>query len=698
MKKIMIILLVLTLLLVSSAAVTAKIVSINGAAGDEWPVNNTVNNSATNTSFICNYSSNESFTNESHTYISLWANFNNSTEGELTLIYNYTSTESGGSDVNNTNVTITQDILDGNWTWACRGQDSTYNFSTDLNKEVYINMTGNYSIYINSSDPNASQPAINLSTSTGHFVKAGDILNISFMVNDSDLNLDNVNITILNATGNAGISYYNMTTTCVYANTSTGFWWNCSGLYVVNSSQNANYTIGVNTSDNASRRTYVNASNLDEDSTWFVIDNNVPVFSNPGYNNSSNKYISGKDTINISFIVNDTYYNNTMVNITIINASNSNLTINDTIANCTTTAPPASGSINCTLDWVPNATGNYTFKVTAYDNASNSASGIATDYNSDMWFQVYNSNTSVVTTSLFPESGSGTATLSTIISVAFDHHMDENNMSEDSSFYVNETDGTTVAGTVSTVDNITWIFDPTSDLSSDTQYNVTVTQRATDKAGNPMTTQSTWWFKTAGTGSPESPAGGGGGAGGAAVPAMKFEESVDAETGETVEIALMTLVEGSVRGVKMEVATSSGGTSTESHTMTVKEIGASWAVVTVASTPMDYTLRIGRPKYVDLNDDGLSDLRLELLGLKKGVADISVKKLADGFAAAKETVTVPSTTTAPIKDEPVDTSADEATTVSDVPTMPNLPQWVYWIIGLAIVGAGLAYWAVSKKK
>ena len=106
-----------------------------------------------------------------------------------------------------------------------------------------------------------------------------------------------------------------------------------------------------------------------------TVDSKSPVFSNFGANDT---YFNS--SINVYVNVTDATLNITSVNITIVNATNSQQFIADpTGESCTLLS---GNSYNCSVNWTGTGVGNYTFNITAKDNASNEANGIARD----VWF------------------------------------------------------------------------------------------------------------------------------------------------------------------------------------------------------------------------------------------------------------------------------------------------------------------------
>jgi hypothetical protein len=369
---------------------------------------------------------------------------------------------------------------------------------------------------------------------------------------------------------------------------------------------------------------------------------------------------------------------------------------------------------------------NYTGYVFAGINATNVSRNLTgslafTDvYNDMVWAKVPHfsgfamrveaiDNSSLEVLNVTPPSSSG---ISPTISATFSERTQVGTGTDgvnNKTFFLNKsgTGGVVPIASVTSNDNKTWTITletNVSKLAYGTDYNVTIRNTITDETGNNTLANGnnasaatyTWQFSTVGAGGEEGGAGGGGGGAGsggslAAPEALEgyFEEVVDADSGSVVEEAAVQLVKGDVMGVSH---------GSDSHTINVAEIGSSWVVVNIASTPTSYTLTVGKPKYVDLNDDSKNDLKLTVTSIKGGIADITIQKLEAGFAAAEGVeATASDPITTPISDGPGDEPSAPTEGTTTVPEMPNTPSWAYWLILIVAVVAGIAYW-FSKKK
>jgi hypothetical protein len=66
---------------------------------------------------------------------------------------------------------------------------------------------------------------------------------------------------------------------------------------------------------------------------------------------------------------------------------------------------------------------------------------------------------------------------------------------------------------------------------------------------------------------------------------------------------------------------------TESHSVTVKEIGSDYVVLTIASTPFNTTLYVGNQNQYDVTGDGSYDLEITLHSIANKVANLTFRQL-----------------------------------------------------------------------
>ena len=73
------------------------------------------------------------------------------------------------------------------------------------------------------------------------------------------------------------------------------------------------------------------------------------------------------------------------------------------------------------------------------------------------------------------------------------------------------------------------------------------------------------------------------------------------------------------------------------HTITFDKVTASSATVTIASNPITVTLNLGETKEVDINLDGVNDVKVKLKSVVNGLADVEISKIEAGAqVVAKE--------------------------------------------------------------
>lgn len=61
----------------------------------------------------------------------------------------------------------------------------------------------------------------------------------------------------------------------------------------------------------------------------------------------------------------------------------------------------------------------------------------------------------------------------------------------------------------------------------------------------------------------------------------------------------------------------------QQHSATVKEIGADYVIVTLASTPKDVRLQLGQAGEFDVTEDGIDDIKMTLNSLAGRIATIT---------------------------------------------------------------------------
>ena len=71
----------------------------------------------------------------------------------------------------------------------------------------------------------------------------------------------------------------------------------------------------------------------------------------------------------------------------------------------------------------------------------------------------------------------------------------------------------------------------------------------------------------------------------------------------------------------------------ERHSATVKEIGADYVILTIASTPFDVRLSLNSPQDIDVDKDGKNDITIQLLATTGGTATLNFKQLSEKISA-----------------------------------------------------------------
>jgi hypothetical protein len=67
----------------------------------------------------------------------------------------------------------------------------------------------------------------------------------------------------------------------------------------------------------------------------------------------------------------------------------------------------------------------------------------------------------------------------------------------------------------------------------------------------------------------------------------------------------------------------------EGHTLTIKEIGSNYVIITVASKPTDLYLGLGQTRLHDVTGDGEDDIEVSLNAIADGVANITFRALTE---------------------------------------------------------------------
>ena len=126
---------------------------------------------------------------------------------------------------------------------------------------------------------------------------------------------------------------------------------------------------------------------------------------------------------------------------------------------------------------------------------------------------------------------------------------------------------------------------------------------------------------------------------------------------------------------------------TTKHTLTFKSVMSDSVTLEIASTPIEVTLMVGESKMVDLNADGINDLKVTLDNVKPGAtAVVNIEKLEEG---AKKVVEEEKTQ--PTEQQPA------APTGGEVPVQKST-GWLWTTLLVIVILVIVGYYAFKKKK
>jgi len=175
--------------------------------------------------------------------------------------------------------------------------------------------------------------------------------------------------------------------------------------------------------------------------------------------------------------------------------------------------------------------------------------------------------------------------------------------------------------------------------------------------------------------SASSGGGGGGSSTGTTTPTISFD----------VDFSEVTT--GSIRAQQGLIKSFSFDGSTK-HTITFDKVTATSATVTIASTPMTVTLNVGQTKEVDINLDGVNDVKVKLKSVVNGLADVEISKIEAGAqVVAKEEKAAAGI----LEAEPTPSSEP----ISQPVSRSNAGLWITLLVVLAVVVIG--YLSYRKK-
>ena len=198
--------------------------------------------------------------------------------------------------------------------------------------------------------------------------------------------------------------------------------------------------------------------------------------------------------------------------------------------------------------------------------------------------------------------------------------------------------------------------------------------RVTDNVGNEATSIGSAFSANYATTASSSGSGGGGSTG--TTPTVSFD----------VDFSEVTT--GSIKAQQGLIKSFSFDGSTK-HTITFDKVTATSATVTIASTPMTVTLNVGQTKEVDINLDGVNDVKVKLKSVVNGLADVEISKIEAGAqVVAKEekaAAGIPEAAEAIPSSEPIPQPVSRS----------NAGLWITLLVVLAVVVIG--YLSYRKK-
>jgi hypothetical protein len=122
------------------------------------------------------------------------------------------------------------------------------------------------------------------------------------------------------------------------------------------------------------------------------------------------------------------------------------------------------------------------------------------------------------------------------------------------------------------------------------------------------------------------------------------------------------------------------------HTITFNEITATSATLIVASDPVTVKLNVGQSKDVDVNADGVNDMKVTLNSVSNGVADVTVTKIEEGAMKVKEQEE---------KARGVEPSDGSGSGVS--PVAGSSLAWLWWTLIVIVAIVAIGYFVNQRK-
>ena len=349
------------------------------------------------------------------------------------------------------------------------------------------------------------------------------------------------------------------------------------------------------------------------------------------------------------------HYTNTtrtwiFVNVTASDTNEANITF--TLYNSTgeaTNVTTFEDSSVRTINWTGLANGNYTYNVTVTDYANNRN----TTATRTIFIDTTGPSVSVAKTS-------STKTTLTLTITATDAVSGVNTPC------TTNRGGATVSGSTITE----------SGLACSTSYAYDVT--CNDFAGNAAVGSLSATTDSCSGG--ESTSSGGGGGGGSSTTTTTstwastvVPEKVLFETGYTRTLA-----------PKERIRVDIGNTA---HHAGVLEVTATTAKIQIASTPQEATLSVGESKNFEVTNDSIYDIKVTLVAIKDGKAEIIVKSIAESFDSS--TSSALQETTSSEKEAETETTAESTAAnnigSSEEDSLSSNSGWIIWVVIIIVL-------------
>ena len=133
------------------------------------------------------------------------------------------------------------------------------------------------------------------------------------------------------------------------------------------------------------------------------------------------------------------------------------------------------------------------------------------------------------------------------------------------------------------------------------------------------------------------------------------------------------------------------------HHAGIIEVTATTAKIQIASTPQEATLSIGESKKFEVTNDSIYDLKVTLVAIKDGKADITVQSIAESFGSS--TPAQQGTTSTDAKAETATTTDSDAADnlkLDEGDAQSNSSGWIVWVVIIVVIIVVLAI--VKRRK